>query len=90
MDKSEELRAMLYRVADVIVETLVAREQPAGVSSKNMRIRDFAEHTGLGESTLRKYLSEGMPANRLGPRRITIPVAEAEEWLRARGKGRAA
>ena len=50
-------------------------------------VKEAAAISGLGESTIRKYIDEGvMPGRRLG-RRILIPKGAFAEWLESYLRG---
>ncbi len=54
-----------------------------------MNARAFADHIGVAQGTIKRWLIEGMPAHRIGAEHgIWIEPAAAKAWLTERFKGR--
>ncbi len=66
------------------------QEAPTWVS-----VKEFCESHKISDTTVRRYITAGLPHKHLGDRVIRINVAGAEAWLEERGvayrkRGRAA
>ncbi len=48
-----------------------------------LTVAEFAERLHVGEKTVRRMVSDGMPHERPRPRLIRIPLAKAEAWIAA-------
>jgi hypothetical protein len=66
-----------YEALDRVAEQ---QEAPTWVS-----VKEFCEAHKISDTTLRRYLKDGMPHKYLGDRVIRINVAGAEAWLEERG-----
>lgn len=67
-------------------EALEAEQKPGLASGKHwVTLKEFAERSGLGDSTIRKHIQAGMPHKKYGPRALRINVDAAEEWLERQG-----
>ncbi len=47
-----------------------------------MNSREYAEHLGISQSTVKRWLREGLPAKRFG-RDVNIQPADADPWVKA-------
>ena len=63
-------------------------ERSAGVlNSGEMDGKRYAEHIGVAHGTVKRWLSEGMPARR-HLKYVWITPSEADAWIAERFKGR--
>lgn len=77
--------AELHRELAAAYEELGRENRPNEPAPTWVKLKEFCDTHDLGESTVRRYIREGMPHKLLGARNIRINVPAAEEWLNDRG-----